>query len=83
VCAAKAAWQQKRFQGKAALHIVGIPGEPEVLDDSEQEIGLIEKSQRDEPRVFGGTLDAGEIDVRRDVALAGLLEPGRRVARRS
>ena len=49
--------------------------------EAEQEVGLIEEAERRQARGFGRRADAREVDVGRDVLLAGHAEPGRRVRR--
>ena len=51
-------------------------GKPVELVDAQpkQEVGLIEPAEHVEPGALRGARDGAEIDVRRDVALAGLLQ---------
>ena len=44
------------------------------MPEAEHEVGLIEPREHVETRLFGRSRHGGQIDVRRDVGVAGLLE---------
>jgi hypothetical protein len=52
------------------------------LHDPHDEVRLVEQPDRRHPFIAGDALDGGEVDVRRQVAIAWMPQPGRRVVRR-
>ena len=57
--------------------MAAVAFEPSRFGQREQEIGLIEKSERGQPCRFGRGADAGEVDVGGDVLLARRHQPWR------
>src|SRR5262249_56393802 len=77
MAAAKPAGQKQCLERQSRLQV----GDVEVGAEAEQEVGLVEEAEVRQTFVGGGGLNAREIHMRGDVAIARIFEPGGRRCR--